>query len=288
VAYTVGEVLGAYYYHHRTLEGMFVQAGAPGDPPEGNCVVKCTEWLLRCNAVAGVQPLEVLGGVLERFMDVEPAMVTPEMTKARERVVRSLEKFGLTYQLGGRIIGPSSAAATRPLAAMVRARDLPALEREVERALAAVAADPPAALTAASSLVEAVCKVYIEDAGRPMPADQSAKPLWGVVQKDLGLDPAAVEDQDMKRILGGLASVVDGLAALRTHAGSAHGRGRKSYRIQPRHARLAINAAHSLVLFVLETWDARADARATPPAGTPPAGTPAANALPWARRGTTS
>ena len=55
-------------------------------------------------------------------------------------------------------------------------------------------------------------------------------------------------------ILGGLSSIVDGVGALRTHAGSAHGRGKKGYEIQPRHARLAVYAAHTLVLFALETW----------------------------------
>ncbi|MDC4272793.1 abortive infection family protein, partial [Acinetobacter baumannii] len=41
----------------------------------------------------------------------------------------------------------------------------------------------------------------------------------------------------------------------RTHASSAHGQGRKLYNIKPRHARLAIHSAHTLALFILETWD---------------------------------
>ncbi|MEO9946799.1 abortive infection family protein [Paraglaciecola sp.] len=43
----------------------------------------------------------------------------------------------------------------------------------------------------------------------------------------------------------------------RTHASSAHGEGRKVYNLKPRHARLAINSAHTVALFVLETWDER-------------------------------
>ncbi|MDC4794224.1 abortive infection family protein, partial [Acinetobacter baumannii] len=38
-------------------------------------------------------------------------------------------------------------------------------------------------------------------------------------------------------------------------ASSAHGQGRKLYNIKPRHARLAIHSAHTLALFILETWD---------------------------------
>jgi hypothetical protein len=77
------------------------------------------------------------------------------------------------------------------------------------------------------------------------------------VQKALGLDPAEVADDDLKRILSGLASIVDGIGAFRTHVGSAHGRGRKAYRPAARHAKLAIHSAHSLVTFILETWDER-------------------------------
>lgn len=60
-------------------------------------------------------------------------------------------------------------------------------------------------------------------------------------------------------ILGGLGAVVDGIGALRTHAGSAHGRGRRAYRVEARHARLAVHAAHTLVVFGIETWAARRD-----------------------------
>ena len=39
--------------------------------------------------------------------------------------------------------------------------------------------------------------------------------------------------------------------------GSAHGRGRRAYRLQARHARLAVHASHTLVAFFIETWDER-------------------------------
>jgi hypothetical protein len=55
--------------------------------------------------------------------------------------------------------------------------------------------------------------------------------------------------------------VVDGVANVRTALGSAHGRGRKRYRVKARHARLAIHSAHTLVLFLIETWDARSFTR---------------------------
>lgn len=90
-----------------------------------------------------------------------------------------------------------------------------------------------------------------------MPGTPTAKPLWNIVSKKMGLDPKEQVDEDLKKILSGLTSVVDGLATARTHAGSAHGHGRQIYNLQVRHARLAVNAAHTLVVFLLETWDER-------------------------------
>lgn len=97
----------------------------------------------------------------------------------------------------------------------------------------------------------------LPDEGLKMPSRQTIKPLWKIVRDNLGLDPSNVEDEDISRIYTGLASIVDGIGALRTHQGSAYGRGRKSFHLEPRHARIAIHASHTLVFFVIETWKAR-------------------------------
>ena len=57
--------------------------------------------------------------------------------------------------------------------------------------------------------------------GIETPSDQSLKPLWRTASKHLGLDPSAMEDEDIKKVLSGLNSVVDGIGSHRTHAGSA-------------------------------------------------------------------
>jgi hypothetical protein len=141
---------------------------------------------------------------------------------------------------------------------ILKERDLAGVDDEFRRSLAHVESDPPAAITAACAILEALFKIYIEDhEGLAMPSDQSVKPLWKTASKHLGLDPAAVHDDDIRKILSGMNSVVDGIGSLRTHAGTAHGRGSRPYRIQARHARLSIHASHTLVGFFLETWDER-------------------------------
>jgi hypothetical protein len=110
-------------------------------------------------------------------------------------------------------------------------------------------------------MLESLFKVYIEDEGLAMPSSLTVKPLWTVVQKHLMLAPARFEEEDIKKILSGLSSIVDGMGALRTHAGSAHGRGRTAYMVSERHAMLALNGAVTLATFIIQTWIARREGK---------------------------
>ena len=109
--------------------------------------------------------------------------------------------------------------------------------------------------SAACNILESICKIYIEDESLEMPSKQDLQPVWSIVRKDLGFDPSQIADRDLQEILSGLLAVVSGVGALRTHASSAHGQGRNVYRLEPRHARLATHAAHTIALFILESWD---------------------------------
>jgi hypothetical protein len=170
----------------------------------------------------------------------------------KERSVRigfdaPLAKNGLAYMTNGIVLQAGNSPAARSLAEMLKDRDLSAVDNEFMRAAASVEADPAAALTAACTLLEALFKTYyIQEEGLELPDTETIKDLWKPVRDHLGFDPASVAHDDMKRILGGLASAVDGVGSFRTHAGSAHGRGPNARSVLPHEARLAINAAHTL------------------------------------------
>lgn len=253
----IGAVLGRHYYHHTTLNTLFMEHGAPGDPPQGSCIDKCIEWLKRANDDPAVDAFMVLGGVLKEFMEADTQYNDYEQRwlQERERVKRVLAEHALSYLTGGRILGAGVGGLSQTLEDILRKRDFAAVEKEFKRALESVESDPPTAVTAACAIIEALCKVYIQEENLEMPSKQTLKPLWAVVQKHLGLDPGSMIDQDLQRILSGLSSIVDGVGAFRTHAGSAHGHGPGAYPVEGRHARLTIHAAHSLVTFVLESWE---------------------------------
>jgi hypothetical protein len=206
-----------------------------------------------------VDPLNILGRLLEEFIEVEPIGQDPfvlENWQTNKRHVEEvLAKYGLRYRTGGRIVEIATGPPGKALETALQKRQLDSVEVEFERAVEMIARDPASAVTAACSLLEALLRGYLEAKQIPLPDKQSIKPLWAVVQKDLGWDPKDQSDQDVQRVLGGLTSIVDGIGAFRTHAGSAHGGGQYRYRVQVRHARLVVNAAHTLASFLIETWE---------------------------------
>jgi len=244
--------LASHLNSHSKVDALFTRCRAPGETPTGNMVDKMSAWLRAANEDSSPDAFAVLGCVLEDFME-RPTQMSDWLTQ-RERVKRSLATYGLSYEQGGRIVGGSTGVPSRSVEAMIRERDLPGLEIEFTRALQSVETDPPAAITAACSILESLCRIYIEAHGLQTPRDQTLGPLWSIVRQHLGLSPSGQVSEDLRKILGGLSTVTDGIGALRTHAGSAHGRGNQSTPMEPRHARLAVHAAHTVVTFVLETW----------------------------------
>ena len=191
-------------------------------------------------------------------MDRPQSRVTSDLERLRERIREALAGSGLSYHSGGKILGGAGLMTpSRSLADFIRDRDLPAIKREFNRAYEKLLTDPADAVTAACAILEATCRTIIADEKLTLPALPSIHPLWRVVQQHLRLVPSSELHDDLRRILGGLASVVDGVGAFRTHAGDAHGRGPEARPIEARHARLAVHAAHTVVTFVLDTWTAQ-------------------------------
>ena len=249
-------MLGSFIYNHRALEALFYEAGGVGEVPEGNCVTKCQAWLKRMH-IEVPEPTAVLGKVLEEFMEVNHPLRQEEQDTGQKRIHDVLARFGLAYRRSGRILGAATALPTESLHQVLKDRDLAGVDLEFERALANVDEDPPTAITASCSILESLFKIYIEDNCIQAPKDQSLRPLWKTASKHLRLAPSSITDDDVRKVLSGLNSVVDGIGSLRTHTGSAHGRGRRAYRLHARHARLAVHASHTLVAFLIETWDDR-------------------------------
>jgi hypothetical protein len=257
VVAVVADVLAAKYTHQR-LDFLMKKAGVvSGTPPEGNKVDRARGWLELANSED--MPLNVLGKAIEEVMEVNSfGILTVESVETlRERITGTLHKQGMTYRAGGTVLKIGTGAVARTFEQLAREKDLQGVQTEFERIVGSLDRDPPSAVTASCAMLESLFKAYIEDETLVMPSDKSIKSLWNVVRKHIKFDPAIIQDENLRKILSGLASIIDGIAALRTQKGSAHGQGKSGYKVKPRHARLAVHAASTLATFLLETWDER-------------------------------
>jgi len=133
------------------------------------------------------------------------------------------------------------------------------VSRDLQRALDNTQADPESSVTSACSTVESVCRSILVELGEELPKKKDIKGLFNAVKKPLSLSPDRTDidpeiADDVRKILSGLATVVEGIGALRTHGSTAHGRERGYPRIDYRIASLSINAASTVALFLIETW----------------------------------
>ncbi len=250
----VSSVIAAHYFSHSKLNAIFMECGAPGDVPAGNCEAKCGAWLKRCNDEEGVDALAVLGRIIQPLMDQEPSECTSTIEDMQRRIRESLSRNQLSYQINGYITLAGASPAALKLADFFKSGDFASIESEFSRAVSQLDRDPHAAITAASAIIEALCKTYIETFKLEMPSKQTIVPLWRSVQTHLNLNIDPTLEDDQKKILQGLTSIVDGIGAYRTHIGSAHGRGVSPPEIQISDARLAVNTSHTLVTFLMERW----------------------------------
>ncbi|QBZ90031.1 ATP-dependent RNA helicase HrpA [Pseudomonas viciae] len=249
---------------HAGLDSLFMYANAPGDPPEGSKAVKALEWLRRINKEGGKETLSIVGRIIEKYMEEEiedtPSLfggeaIIKEKKLRIDRIKQALGRASIVYTNGG-ILSKGEGLATKTLSELIKSRNIQAIDFEFERALKNIESSPREAVSAACNILESVFKVYIEEhAHLIMPAKQDLQGVWKIVRADLGLDASILEERDLQEIVTGVVATVNGIGALRTHASSAHGAGKRPYKLKPRHARLAIHAAHTISAFVIETWD---------------------------------
>jgi len=117
--------------------------------------------------------------------------------------------------------------------------------------------DPEGAITTARTLLESTCKHILDDRSIEYPPSCDLPDLYKRVSRELNLSPAQHSEEVFKQILGGCASVVNGLASIRNKLSDAHGQGRIAVRPAKRHAALAVNMSGSLCMFLIETVDAQ-------------------------------
>lgn len=115
--------------------------------------------------------------------------------------------------------------------------------------------DPEGAITAARSLIESVCKHILDEANIEYENDAPLPRLYRLAAETLNIAPSQQVENILRQILGGVTAVVEGLGALRSRMGDAHGRGKDNMRPQTHYAELAVNLAGAVASFLITTWE---------------------------------
>lgn len=178
-----------------------------------------------------------------------------------EKLLRALRRDGIKWN-DGRLIAPSHMITIANVHDAIAGLDAPELNRQVARLRDSVNDDPGLAVGTAKEMLETTCKTILEDTGVRVDPSWDATELLKQTRKILSLLPedvpaAAKGAETIKRVLSNLGQLGVGLAELRNLYGSGHGRSGGAKGLSPRHARLAVGAASTLVLFLFETYEER-------------------------------
>jgi len=173
----------------------------------------------------------------------------------KQRLIKALRLDGFTVDESGRISPPASLDLGIDRNTLDDPDALAGYERRI---LENVEADPELAIGSSKELVEATCKLLLEDAGVEPDTSWTAEQLFKHALKTLDLSVDDVLDskagaESVKKVLRGMHQAVVGTAELRNRFGTGHGRHRRSSGLGPRHARLVAAAALGLTRFLLDT-----------------------------------
>lgn len=146
-------------------------------------------------------------------------------------------------------------AAAEAVRAALRRCSPEDVHRLWEKALERRDRDPEGAITAARTLLEAVCRFVLDDQKISYPDDADLPKIYSLAAHSLRLAPEQHQEDLFKRILGSCQAVVIGVGMLRNKLSDAHGRSTRQVRPGPRHAALAVNLAGSMATFLVETYE---------------------------------
>ncbi len=172
-------------------------------------------------------------------------------------------KFWLSLRRDGYAVDESSGQITPigphiSIESLVKVADPSAIREQLDRIRRAVTNDPALAVGSAKELIESTAKVVLIELGHVVDERSDLPELAKAAQLALGLHPSATSGADgsegVKRILGAVTTIANGLAELRNRGhGTGHGPATARVGLRPRHAHLAVNAAITWCQLMLDT-----------------------------------
>lgn len=158
----------------------------------------------------------------------------------------------------GQYVGLGSVPHIASAKAVLIGTDPVYVAQQIARMENAVQNDPALAIGTAKELVETCCKTILSTRSIEFSKSADLPELMKLTIKELALSPDDVPEKAkaaeiIKKLLNNLATITQGVAELRNHYGTGHGKTAGSKGLGPRHAKLAVGAAATLAVFLAET-----------------------------------
>ncbi len=222
---------------------------------------------------------DLLNSSDEVFLQFLCEVIDPVVQPNKQEVDRLLEVFNSHLKADGWEIAARTYISGKPIfaarhrildgaAALEAAKPLMVglnaeyVTRQITRMEASVESDPELAIGTAKEFLETIAKTILRECGEVVSNKTDLPHLVKEVRQKLELLPQNIPEKAkgaeiIKRMLSNLGTVAQGLAELRSLYGSGHGKDAKVKGLKPRHARLAVNAACTLAVFLFETYQER-------------------------------
>lgn len=114
------------------------------------------------------------------------------------------------------------------------------------------------AITNARTLVESICLFILESkTGQAQDYDGNLIKLHKLVASCLKMSPGDYDDANLKHILSGVFSIINGVSGLRNTFSDSHGTApsKKTYKIDERHAILTVNLAKTISEYLFLSYE---------------------------------
>jgi hypothetical protein len=114
------------------------------------------------------------------------------------------------------------------------------------------------AITNARTLIESICLFILESKTKQKHGyDGNLIKLYKSVATLLNMSPGDYEDDNLKQILSGVFSIVNGVSGLRNTFSDSHGiaPSKKTYKIDERHAILTVNLAKTITEYLFLSYE---------------------------------
>lgn len=128
------------------------------------------------------------------------------------------------------------------------------LEQQVKAVEDTISENPGLTPDLAKAMIETVCKTVLKDKGVTLSSDMDCPKLLRETLKSLHIVlPEQEKDESLKKTVGSLGAIVQGICELRNKGGIAsHGKDAYSESIELTHAHLAARAADAVVNFLFK------------------------------------